>query len=89
MKNDILDLIPKHAEKRLGGKEEAYAGYTPLDVPSWISDSGVAAVMRMGFSLVIWFLLVCFWIWLCRSGFLSTFIVPSVRAIHLFIFLLS
>ena len=41
MKKDILDLVPKHAEKRLGGKKEAYAGYTPLDVPNWI-DSGIA-----------------------------------------------
>jgi xylulose-5-phosphate/fructose-6-phosphate phosphoketolase len=40
----ILELIPKDAVKRLGRRKEVYAGYEPLEVPSWIETGlGVKA----------------------------------------------
>ncbi|EMD34065.1 hypothetical protein CERSUDRAFT_117575 [Gelatoporia subvermispora B] len=31
----ILQVIPENDEKKLGQRKEAYAAYTPLDVPDW------------------------------------------------------
>ncbi|EED84261.1 predicted protein, partial [Postia placenta Mad-698-R] len=31
----ILSIIPERQEKKLGQRKEAYAAYTPLDVPAW------------------------------------------------------
>lgn len=32
----ILSIIPETESKKLGQKKEAYAGYEPLNVPSWM-----------------------------------------------------
>ncbi|KAJ7671559.1 phosphoketolase [Mycena polygramma] len=52
---EVLSLVPKSAEKRLGQRKEAFRNYTPLNVPEWegfcskqgTQDSCMKAVGRL------------------------------------------